>query len=115
MTGRLPRVISSLVAIVVVAGLGASLWSRASFHEWPWQDRPDRVHACGRDFEHADEAIGAGPFTKTYVVAHAAKEIQSWPTLRGKREVWASSPCGTGVYVRTGSDRFLGYGLLGGP
>lgn len=115
MTGRVRRVIAALFVLLLIAAAGASAWSRVAFHEWPWQDHPDRVHTCGRDFEHADGATGAGPYTEAYVVAQGAKQVRSWPTLRGERAIWAASPCGLGVFVRTGADRFLGYGLVGGP
>lgn len=107
--------VATLLAIVVVVGLGGSVWARIASGDWPLADRPELVHACGRDYGHTDGSAGAGPFTKAYVVAEHAKKIKSWRTLRGEREVWATSPCGTGVFVRTGADRFLGYGLLGGP
>ena len=110
---RLLLCVAALVALVAIAGVGGSLWSRAAFHEWPWQHRPDLVHACGRVYGHSDGAVGAGPFTKAYVVAAQAKQVKSWRTLRGERELWAASPCGYGVFVRTGADRFLGYGLQG--
>jgi hypothetical protein len=43
-------------------------------------------------------------------------------TWQGRREVWGkrvtilgADGCGTGLYLRTGPNAFLGYALLGGP
>ena len=75
---------------------------------------PDRVHACGRDYGHTDGTEGAGPFTLAQLKRREGSDL-SKRTTAGKYEVWTHPECGLGVFLRTGTDRFLGYGLIGGP
>jgi hypothetical protein len=75
---------------------------------------PERVDACGRTFGHTEGSVGAGPFTLDDVKAHEP-QVRLVRELSRGRELWASPGCGLGVFVRVGDDRFLGYGLLGGP
>lgn len=113
-----PRVKVGITVAVVLAVLGMVViptWSEIAFDQLPWQSGPDRIVACDREFGHQDGAIGAGPLTKAYVVERGAHFVSTVKTLQGRREIWAVPSCGVGIYLRTGDDSFLGYGLIGGP
>ena len=75
---------------------------------------PDRVHACARDYGHQDGAVGVGPYTLAELRRHEGNDIAKIKSVDG-REVWAHTPCGLGIFLRVDEDRFLGYGLVGGP
>ncbi|GAC1382221.1 MAG: hypothetical protein NVSMB48_12070 [Marmoricola sp.] len=112
-----------VVAALLMAFAGYSLWSWAAHHQFPWESLPDRVHACGRDFDHAPDSAATGPFTRAQITHENLRKVDSWGNFRGHFEVWAGPPCGgrgdvttpTGVYVRTPSGEFFGFALSGGP
>jgi hypothetical protein len=97
----------ALFAVAALLAVGAVL----AYRFWPV---PSRIDACGRAFGHRDGSLGAGPFTFAQVRARDAGLVKIRDLKLG-REVWAHPGCGLGIYLRTGDNRFLGYGLLGGP
>lgn len=112
MAGRAGKASFVLATVVIVVVAGYALWVGAAFHQRPLQQLPDRVSACGREFEHGTVARALG---KSDVVQQGASPVTSWWTARGRYQLWASSRCGTVVYVRTPGGQFFGFGLLGGP
>ena len=123
MARTVARWVGMIAAALIVALGGFSLWSWGAHHQFPWESLPDRVHVCGRDFGHAPGTVGAGPFTRSQIAHESLRVVDSWWTFRGRVEVWAGPPCGgsgdvttpTGIYVRTASGAFYGFGLEGGP
>jgi hypothetical protein len=91
---------------ILVVGVGTSLYQHQSI--------PDRVQACGREYGHKDGTAGAGPFTLAELRQREGVDLAK-RTTAGRYEVWAHPRCGLGVFLRTDRNRFLGYGLLGGP
>ena len=84
----------------------------AAYRHW---SVPGRIEACGRTFGHKDGSVGAGPFKLAEIQKVEGGNLQRIRTLGMGREVWARPGCGLGVFLKVGDDRFLGYGLLGGP
>jgi hypothetical protein len=110
------RIGLGLAVVLVVAALVAAGVLRVRYRMWPWQALPERVGVCGRDY------LGPGDTASLNdVVTHGNSVVAHVFTFRGEREVWASRTevtgdrCGTGIYVRTGSNTFRSYALSGGP
>lgn len=102
---------------LVTTGLVLVIWVMASWNQAPWQAGPDRLSICGRDFK------GPGyTYSQSQLRREGGVRLGTVRTWQGKREVWGRpqtiggvAGCGTGVYLRTGSETFRGYALLGGP
>lgn len=76
----------------------------------------ERIDVCGRTY--------AGPgyvYSMQQMQEFGAHPVAIAPAMWRNYEVWSARTsgwlgfCGTGVYVRTDTDVFRGYGLLGGP
>lgn len=96
-----------VAAIALVAASAATVY-------WYQGQLPDRVAACGRTYGHTTGSVGAGPFDLANL-RQVEPDVARVKELPRGRELWASPRCGLGVFVRVGDDKFLGYGLLGGP
>lgn len=99
-----------LAAVVSVALLVGAVCIVA----YRYDSVPDRVHACGRDYGHKDGAVGAAPLTLTELRRQEGDDVAKIKSVDG-REVWAHATCGLGIFLRVDEDRFISYGLVGGP
>lgn len=114
MTRAVKRWVGAGAAALLIVIVGFALWSRVVLHQWPWQSLPDSVHVCGHDFNRlgGDGPHSAGPYTRAELPDGSAR-VNSWWTLKGDFEVWASGHCGTDlgteVFVRAPSGFFYGY------
>jgi hypothetical protein len=115
---------AGVVVALVVAAVGWAGWYRSSFHLWPWQDIPPRIHWCGRDYDR-----GPGPAVSERDVREtfgtAPRTVAEVPPLRGhdlvaastqeevRRRDPAAAGCATLVYLRVGPSRYLVYELQG--
>jgi hypothetical protein len=103
-------------AALLLGGMGVVVRSH-QLHQLPGAAGPGRIEICGRTF------IGPGTrYTTADMTLRQGAKIGSVKTWSGSREVWGRHVtigglpgCGTGVYLRTGSDEFRGYALSGGP
>ena len=109
------------LAIVLVAAAAVAIWYRGTYHVWPGQAAGSQVHWCGRDYEN-DQGPGSA---ETLQQAKAGSSLPlraagSYPPI-GPQQLFAVSmagqpaACPTVVFLKTGPDRYLPYGLLGGP
>lgn len=109
-----------LAALVVVGG--GLFWYRSYYNIWPGQDATQRVHWCERDYQN----LGSPAETWRQVTASSTTKVRSFgrypPLGVPGQELYAAvfsdaqpSGCSTEVYLRTGSDRYQEYSLLGGP
>lgn len=111
-----------LLAVVIVAAGGFTLWYRAYYNIWPGQDATARVHWCERDYQND------GPPTENWRQVSAVwrwpvRDVGRYPPLGVPgQELFAAiypgaqpSSCATVVYVRIGQDKYQRYSLLGGP
>jgi hypothetical protein len=118
------RYTAGTVAICLAGAMFfATLWYRATYHVFPGM-MPSVVHWCGRDYE-----TGNGSWTWAQVTAAEAprrvRVVGSYPPMFGLGRPLLAAPvtgpvppggsCATGVYVRTGPDRYQPYALEGGP
>jgi hypothetical protein len=112
------------VAALVVVAVGWAGWYRSSYHLWPWQDIPPRIHWCGRDYDRGPgPAVSAGEVRET--LGPTIKQVAEVPPLRGhdlvaavtEEEVRRRDPAAPGcayvVYLRVGPGRYLPYELQG--
>ncbi len=103
-----------LVLAIVFAG-----WYRKVYNVWPGQGASARVNWCGRDYQSGGPAQSWRQISSQ--VSLPVRAVGLYPPLGWSRqELFApvSAPsafCGTVVYLRTGSDEYRAYGLLGGP
>jgi hypothetical protein len=119
---RRAQIVWWLVVLVVFAAGGFVFWYRAYYNIFPGQDATARVHWCERDYQND----GGPPETWRQVTAgwrFAVRGVGRYPPLGwpGQQLFAAIYPgaqpgsCATAVYLRTGSDRYQSYSLLGGP
>jgi len=118
----LPTVAYSVLALIIAAAGGFTLWYRTYYNIWPGQDAAARVHWCERDYQND------GPPAETWRQLSSGSR---WPVSDAGRypplglpgqELFAAiypgaqpSSCATVVYVRIGPGKYQSYSLLGGP
>jgi len=100
---------------------GALVSYRGTYSNWPWQGPPVRLHSCGRTYENSIRKA----YRARDVSDSGLREMFRAPPVVGRQVLVARSDgtqdrrratrCATGIYVRTGEDRYESYGLLGGP
>jgi hypothetical protein len=111
---------SALYALLFAAG-GFTLWYRATYNVFPGQSADARVHWCNRDYDNYARALSL-----RQVEAGASwpvRVVGNYPPLALHRdqllaEVYPgphTHSCAVAVYLRTGTDRYEGYELSGGP
>jgi hypothetical protein len=118
----LPAVAFSVLALIIVAAGGFTLWYRTYYDIWPGQDATARVHWCGRDYQ------SDGPPAETWRQVSAesrwpVRDVGRYPPLGVPGgELFAAiypaaqpTSCATVVYVRIGPGKYQPYSLLGGP
>jgi hypothetical protein len=112
---------SAAVLLVLAAAVCFTVWYRDVYNVMPGQGASGRVHWCGRDYEYD------GP-TVTRQQAQAVFPLRvegSYPPLALSRDALlaatypaglkSSASCATLVFLRTGPDAYMPYGLEGGP
>jgi hypothetical protein len=118
----LPTVAYSVLAVIIAATGGFTLWYRTYYNIWPGQDATARVHWCERDYQ--DD----GPPAETWRQVSAesrwpVRDVGRYPPLGFPgQELFAAiypgaqpSSCATVVYLRVGPGKYQSYSLLGGP
>jgi len=127
---RAAAVIFAVVAALVVLAAVVAVTKPAGLRHRGWSGTPDRVSACGRDYNGPGDS-----FTLAEVRQEGAQLVgRAWVWF-SSRELWATAspsatwadqqtvaadraggaPCGLAVYLRAGPDAFLAYSLSGGP
>ena len=94
-----------VIAAVVLQGPGVNAIHDAA-------RLPDRVHACGRNFQ------GPGPAQTLIAIRSRGPEpvlVDTGPLAPCPATFCAGIACSTVVYVRVGDDAYVAYELLGGP
>ncbi len=115
------KAVAALAAVLAVVG-AAAVWYRGTYHVWPGQAAGSRVHWCGRDYEN-DQGPGSA---ETLRQAKAGSSLPlrvaaEYPPLGPRQQLLAVSMagqlavCPTVVFLKTGPDSYLPYGMLGGP
>lgn len=121
-----------LVAVIILAVAAGMLGYRKAFGTW-WPQPPDRLTYCGRSYatNHSLVLSRAGvtkansktslPGDAPYPVVTVGRipPVISQPLLASvtpeSRRAAGDLPCAMGVFLKTGTDAYTGYGLLGGP
>ena len=114
------RIGAILVGLALVVGLIWVGWYRSSYYAWPWQSDSTRLAYCGRDYQEFAPAV-----TRAEMVAHAGpvQPVFRVPAWGPKQQVFAPTrgftntdpSCPLALFRQTGTDRFIGYEILGGP
>lgn len=115
------RAVAALAAVLVVAAV-AAVWYRGTYYVWPGQTAGSRLHWCGRDYEN-DQGPAAAE-TLRQAEADSALPLRvaaGYPPLGPRQQLLAvpmtgqPAACPTVVFLKTGPDSYLPYGMLGGP
>ena len=107
------------LAVVFVAAAAVSVWYRGTYHIWPGQAAGSWVHWCGRDYEN-DEGPGSAETLRQVKAASTLPLLVAgdYPPLGPGQQLLTVSMaglCPTRVFLKTGPDSYLPYGMLGGP
>jgi hypothetical protein len=110
----------ALYALLFAVG-GFTLWYRATYNVFPGQSADARVHWCNRDYD--DDAPTLSLQRVEAGASWPVRVVGNYPPLALHRdqllaEVYPgphTHSCAVTVYLRTGSDRYAGYELSGGP
>jgi hypothetical protein len=116
--------LSTVLVVAVLAAGGFVCWYRVTYNVLPGQGASTRVHWCGRDYERL-----GGTSTWAQLTAQEPGPVRlagRYPPLGSRTALYAAvvpasqrtpdgGACATGVYLRTGPDRYRGYTLEGGP
>lgn len=125
---RRPAPVAILVAASVallLAGAGWALWYRETYHLWPGQDIPPRIHWCGRDYDRslsppvplaeAERTLGRPLVAVAGVPPIRSKDLFAAATEADlRREDPSAEGCATLIYLRVDPDRYRAYELQGG-
>jgi hypothetical protein len=118
------RVWLGVLALVALIGVGSAIatiirsgWDPSAIHD-PTR-LPTRISLCGRDYSNdrldrqvtLDQARAIKSGGEPTVVATGPFA----PCPAGACTTVADGPCDTVVFVRVGSDAYIGYALSGGP
>jgi hypothetical protein len=115
--------------VAVLLLIAAGVWTvyyRGTWHAWPWQSEPDRIHWCGRDYDPAPgPAVAADRMRR--LLGGPLVRVDRLPPLRShdliaardaarrlERPAGPGSGCATGVALRLGAGRYRLYSMQGG-
>lgn len=120
-------VVVLLVAMLLGAGL---LWYRVVYHSFALWTAPPRITYCDRDYQTngmtlTREQIDADPVSRPGNPPYPLSSIRPAIPVLGWT-IWAKitpqnertelgTPCTMVIYLRQEPDRYLSYGLVGGP
>ena len=110
------------LAVMLLAAAAVTVWYRGTYHIWPGQAAGSRVHWCGRDYEN-DQGPGSAETLQRVKAASSLplRVVGDYPPLGPRQQLltvsMAGQPaaCPTAMFLKTGPDSYLPYGLLGGP
>lgn len=133
LAGGVKAAIKGILLGMLILAVGAGTFGyRKAYGSW-WPQTPDRVTYCGRTYEtnHSlvlsrdgvtkSEGKTSLPGDAPYPVVTVAKvpPLVGQPLLAAvtpeARRRGNNLPCAMGVYLKTGPDTYLAYGMLGGP
>ncbi|WP_217915799.1 hypothetical protein [Miltoncostaea marina] len=112
-------------ALIVVAAVWA-VWYRDTYHLWPGQSVPPRVHWCGRDYDRSSSPPVAYAEARRTLGAPLRHVMRVPPAGRRHDVVAAIGPgaaerrerggvaCASLIALRLGPSRYLFYELQGG-
>ncbi|MFN8121302.1 MAG: hypothetical protein U0237_02625 [Thermoleophilia bacterium] len=117
----------ALRLVVVAALVAASGWAvsyRATYHLWPGESIPPRIHWCGRDYDRGPgepetlrqirKFTRAEPVVVGHVPPIRSHDLLAETTEQAVRQRDPSaSGCTTLVFLRLSADRYLVYELSG--
>jgi hypothetical protein len=131
--GVLTAAIKGTILGVLIFAIAAGTYGyRKAYGSW-WPQTPERITYCGRTYEtnHSlvlsrdgvtrSETKTSLPGDAPYPVVTVARvpPVIGRPLLAAvtpeARRRGNNVPCAMGVYLKTGSDTYLAYGLIGGP
>jgi hypothetical protein len=115
---------AGLVLAVLLAAGGWAAWYRSTYHLWPGESIPPRIHWCGRDYDHGigpavsiaevRQAIGGPPRIVMRVPPLRPHDVLAATTEREvRRQDPAATGCATVIALRLSPGRFLLYELQG--
>lgn len=110
----LPRLRFLVLALVVFGTLSTFVVRCKVLNQTPWMAAPAHVNVCERTYNLSHLA----PVRREVALLDAELVVGTVQTWQGSRKVWGvhrETTCGFGVYVETGQDEFVAYGLSGGP
>ena len=121
-------VLFGIAAAILVAGASIATYNRVTFDTFYTTGAPPRVNYCGRTYYPGDPAHA---YSLAHVTSFLASNQQSGLTRIGstpsgmpivanvmsaeKRASFHTDVCTMEVWVQTGADAYVGYGLSGGP
>ena len=110
------RTAAKLVTMLVLAAVAVGwLAFRLDDKSWAWWQPPPVLSVSGRQYERGTTMAESLDQAKAGGTGHWVQAATEWPM---QWPVWASKLSGaapTVVFLRTGHDRFVDYGLQGGP
>ena len=112
------RAVLLVICLLAVSWLGYAAWFRINYGSLPGQT-PARIHWCGRDY-----AVAGSPTATLIEGAPLGQRIATVPHLWSNWPLYATvdpaarttdRPCSMTLYLKTAPDRYVDYGLEGGP
>jgi hypothetical protein len=117
------RVIVAYTLTLMIFAAGAYVaWYRTTYNVWPAQEASTRVHWCARNYETSDDSAQTWQDISTKS-AYPIRSVGRYPPLAlSPQQLFAPAvpgahpnSCGTVVYLRTKTDAYRAYSLIGGP
>ena len=114
----------ALVGLVVVGWIS---YGRAAFGTWNPMAQPNRIDYCDRRYypgwhftraqiDSRGNGLGVFPFLQVGTTPIGAPIFAKPPAgLRHETPTSGPLPCAMTVYIKTGPDDYIAYGMSGGP
>lgn len=122
----------TLLGVLLFALAAGTYGYRTAYGTW-WPQSPARITYCGRTYETNHSLVlnrdgvtksesktslpGDAPYpvvTVSQVPPLVGQPLLAAVTPEARRR-GTNLPCAMGVYLKTGADTYLAYGMLGGP
>ena len=121
---RWPIPVAGIVLLVLLAAGGWAAWYRSTYHLWPGESIPPRIHWCGRDYDRgsgpavpigeAGQALGGTPRIVARVPPLRPHDVLAATTeVEVRRQDPSATGCATVIALRLAPGRFLLYALQG--
>ncbi|HZP54127.1 hypothetical protein [Actinocrinis sp.] len=109
---------SLVFGTAVLAVVGWLLYYRSTYGTFAWWQIPPRIEYCGREYDRGT-TVAALPGQDTVLVQvmtvePAGRAVYTLRSVTGTVAPVANPPCAMGLIVKQ-SDKYVQYGLSGGP
>ena len=115
---RIVITVSLIFAAAVLAAAGWLLYYRSTYGTFAWWQIPPRIGYCGREYDRGTTVATLpsqdASLVQVMTIEPAGRAVYTLRSATGTVAPVANLPCAMGLIVKQ-SDKYVQYGLSGGP